>query len=287
MDLLNRLCSLMEEESDEYRQLLRDALGQGKSFARARGEALGRLTGAEEELLSAPNAALALEYMRAIKKLGSGMQPIAVLRGAPHHAREIATETSASAIRRVVRDQRVNDAAQAMPDRAFSLLQKNIGAAPDDENTDIALLSALRMMNKEQIAKLADVAEGLENILWKACRESGTREELLARVKSKRYTYARLSRIAAHAMIGTDQGLLRSCPFPHYIRLLGLRKEAFGALAHLQKNSALPIIDRGKALEGDVVFELERRATDMRALLSRDAACRAADADLTHRLVVV
>jgi len=287
MDLLRRICDVLEEEGPEYKEHLRRALAEGKSFARARGEALAALTGTDGELLSAPNAALALEYMRSLRRMGSEMKPVAVMRGASHHATEIARETSASAIRRAILEMRPEAAAEAMPAEAYSLLRERAGSVPDQKSQDIAMLMALRGMNQEQIAGLPDVAEGLENSLYKACREAGTREEMLAQIKSKRYTYARLSRIAAHAMIGTDRGLADSVPLPRYVRLLGVKKSAFGALAQLQKNSALPIVDRGKALAGDDVFELERRATDLRALLSRDPAFRAADADLTHRLVVV
>lgn len=304
--LLERIAALLDAETPEYRRYLKAALDEGKSFARARGEALHFLTGMDEELFTAPNAALALEYIRAIRKIGSAMQPVAILRGAPHHAQELAHETSASAIRRAVLSGHAQDAAQAMPAQAFRLLMQNIGAVPDPCASDAVLLAAMRSMPKEEIAQLPDVAEGLENKLWRAAREAGSREELLAAVKSKRYTYARLSRIAAHAMMKTDRSLDIIYPAPRYARLLGVRRSALGALAVLKEReefekekqisvgienadqkSALPVIDRGKTLENDAVFRLERRATDLRALFSRETKYRAADADLTHRLVIV
>ncbi|MDO4739648.1 MAG: nucleotidyltransferase family protein [Eubacteriales bacterium] len=287
LPLLLRLAEVMENEPEEYAAALRRALSEGKSFVRARAEALSLYTGAAEELLQAPNAALGLEYIRAIRRLGSWMQPVLVRRGASHHAQELASETSASAIRAAVYAGRLREAAVAMPAQAFALLEQNAGSVPSPELVDVAALGTLRALTPEQIARLPDVGEGLENALAKACRTAGTRAQLLENVKSKRYTHARLSRIAAHAMLKTDRGLLTKFPAPPYARVLGVRRAVVGELSELQNNSALPLVMRGKALEGDECFALERTATDLRALLSRRPGCRSADADLTHRLLVV
>ena len=284
VDTLERIAKFLEDESEEYATALKEELAKGKSFVRARGEALARCTGADEAVLQGPNAALGIEYIRAIRRIGSAMRPVVVRRGASHHADELMQETSASAIRRAVHEGRLQEAAVAMPEYAHRLLLQNAGCVPEPALTDIALLSALRGMSQEELAALPDVGEGLENLLYKACRTAGTREELLDALKSKRYTHARLSRILAHAMLKTDRSLLEGYPAPRYIRLLGARKHALSAL---QSKSALPLVSRGKALEDDRCFQAERRATDLRALLSKDTKNRAADSDLTHRLVVV
>lgn len=286
-DALMRVADLLESEPQGFLQALKDALAQGKSFVRARAEAISACMQADEALLSGPNAALGIEYIRAIRKLGSAMQPVIVRRETPHHAEELAPETSASAIRSAVLEGRRQEAQIAMPGHAYELLAKNEGAVPSSALRDIALLSALRARSAEQIGSLPDVGEGLENLLYRAAREAGTRNELISMVKSKRYTHARLSRILAHAMIETSRDLLERRPAPTYVRLLGARRSALGYLGEMQKNSALPVFDRGKALENDICFCAERRATDMRALLSRDPQYRRADADLTHRFLIV
>lgn len=287
LDLLCSIADVLDAEPEEYVCALKAALAEGKSFVRARAEALSKLTGADDALLTGPNAALGLEYLRAIRKIGSKMQPVVVLRGASHHAEEIAQETSASAIRRAVLQGHIDEAAQAMPAEAHRLLIENAGAVPDRRAIDIALLMTLRGMTPRQIADLPDVGEGLENVLARACREASGREELLEMVKSKRYTHARLSRITAHALLKTDQSLLDAYPSPRYIRLLGLRRSALKAFAQIKENSALPVVDRGKALENDTCFAVERRATDLRALVSADRNFRKADVDFRHKLLIV
>ncbi len=284
--LLERIAAVIDGEPETYTVALKAALSQGKSFPRARAEAISAALDVDPAILSAPNAALAIEYIRANRKLGEKMQPVAVLRNADHHAQEIAHETSASAIRSAVYCGRMDAAKIAMPAQAFDLLLQNAGSVPSQENIDIAMLSAIRGMNIADLAQLPDVTEGLENVLARACRQAGTRAQLLEMCKTKRYTHARLSRIAAHALLKTDQSLVGKIPLPTYARLLGARRSALPMLKELEKNSALPVVSRPKALEGDACFELERRATDVRALVSRDASLRKMDADFTHKLAI-
>lgn len=287
MALLTDIVDFLEEEPPKYTAVLRSLLSEGKSFARARGEAIASILNVKAELIAAPNCTLALEYLRAIRRFGNTMQPIAVLRGVSHHAREIAVETSASAIRRALQKGEIDAVEQAVPAEAFAILRDHIGMMPDESACDIAQLMALRAMDRRELASLPDVTEGLENRIWDACRIAGTRERMLELCKSKRYTVARLSRIAAHALLRTNRDLLLKYPLPTYARLLGARKNALGMLAQIQKDSTLPIVDRARALRNDESFHVDCRATDARALVSRDPTCRNSDTDFTHRLVVV
>ena len=73
-------------DSPAYRWELARCLSAGCSFASARQEAVGTLLGAETaDLLSTPNNNLGVEYIRALRGLGSGIRPVTVQRqGDPH-----------------------------------------------------------------------------------------------------------------------------------------------------------------------------------------------------------
>ena len=58
-----------------------------------------------------------------------------------------------------------------------------------------AAIYALRRLSPSDIAALPDVAEGLENAICSACRESSGFAELTMNIKSKRYTLSRIRRI--------------------------------------------------------------------------------------------
>ena len=285
---LRSVADLLDAEPDRYRALLREGLDAGKSFPRARGEALAALTGLDADLLRAPNAALAVEYLRANRRLAQPMTPVAVLRGAPHWAEELAPETSASAIRRAVLADRIGEAAQAMPSASFALLQKAApGALPDADALDRLLLYALRAMDDGALAALPDIGEGLDRLLRRAAEDCAGREELLERLKSRRYTRARLSRILAHALLRTHAALLAGCRAPSSVRMLGFRRDAEPFLGELAARCRLPLVTRPAEIAADPVFAFERRATDARSLLCRDRSLRRAARDLTERLIVV
>ena len=75
-----------------YRKALRRELAAGRSFAAARGAAIGECLGpAAGTAAAAPNNLLAIEYL----KFAGGMTPVLIPRTAPHHADTAATADAA------------------------------------------------------------------------------------------------------------------------------------------------------------------------------------------------
>ena len=285
---LRSVAALLEAEPEEYHARLREGLDAGESFPRARGEALAALTGLDAELLRAPNAALAVEYLRANARLERPMTPVVVRRAVSHHETVLAPETSASAIRRAVLAGDVDAAVQAMPPEVFAFLREAApGALPDADALDRLLLYALRGMGETVLAALPGMGEGLDRLLARAAEECTSREELLERLKSRRYTRARLSRLLVHALLGADAALMEAHPAPEYVRLIGFRRSAAPLLGKLAEACRLPFVTRAVERTEDPVFAFERRATDVRALLCRERSQRRAARDLTERIVVV
>ena len=72
-------------------------LAEGKSHARARGEALAEYLGMDAESLNSPNLTLGIEYIRAIRELKPNMQPAVIPRIGGYHDNSIGAFASASA----------------------------------------------------------------------------------------------------------------------------------------------------------------------------------------------
>ena len=93
--------------------------------------------------------------------------------------------------------------------------------------------------------------------------------QLLDAVKTKRYAYARLRRMALWAYLGiTPGGRPESVP---YLRVLAANERGRALLGEMKKTAALPVITkpaqaRQLGEEGRRLFELEARATDLYAL---------------------
>ena len=282
LPLLWKLASLRSDEPEALSRRIQEKLNEGKSHARARGEAISELMNLPADRLNGPNLALAVEYLRAIAQRGSNITPVVVRRVGGYHDEALAGIASATAIRAAFARGEVKGALAAIPEAARPW------AVPDAlHGMDDMLLYRLRGMSVEALAALPGVGEGLENRLYKCCREASGRDALLEALKCKRYTYARLSRMLTHALIGVDGALTRSVPTPRYARLIGMRRDADRLLAELKARATLPIVSRSAALSGDPCFELECRATDAWSLLHDAPALRAAGREYRERLVVV
>lgn len=253
---------LLEAPDEGFTAALKQALSEGVSHATAQGKALSSCLPEAAAAIAKPNNILAICYLRAILRLKSSLVPYVVRRESDYHSDVLTDGTlpSATAIR----------AALIHGDDAAA--QRACGydppAAPRclPDALDKVLLHKLRCATPSQLKALPYCGEGLENRLSAAARAATTREELLAQLKTRRYTRARLSRLCCHALLDVTADGLAAFPTPPYARLLGFREKA-GDLLKLLGQSRLPIIS--KAADGDrthPLYRLDMRAYDLWAL---------------------
>lgn len=262
---------------------IREGLAQGMTLARARGEALGISS-------DAPNDTLGVEYLRAMKRLGSAMRPVAIPRaGMGHHDGAMGALASATAVREALR--RGEEVYQAMPLPAYALLRRlqEAGAVQAYEGLDAVLLALLRAMPADVLAETSDISEGLENRLLRAAQEAVSRDALIEQVKCKRYLWARISRVCTQAMLGITKRLAAEYPVAPYARLLGFRRDAQPLMAAIQRSAAVPVITRAAKFraEDNACFALDVRAGDLWALGQENPAHWAGHQDYTQGIVIV
>ena len=289
VSLLRRVAQALSREDDALSDATRRALNEGKSHARARGEAVERLMNLPEGFLNRPNTALALEYLRALAEAGSGVEAFPVLRRGDYHDEALGEFASATAIRRAALRGEREAIAQAMPRGCFDALAAclDAGRFADMASLDQALILALRTASPANLASLCDVSEGMERLFIKHAGEAGTREALLDRVKCKRYTHARLSRFCAHALLGLTRAAAQAHPVPEYARVLGFRQDAAPLLRHFKEKGALPLVTDATRLRHSEMFRFDCAATDLQALAQINPAGRAAGQDFTREIVIV
>ena len=281
INLLKTLADMGENEPPELRAALREGLAAGKSHARARGEALSMLLGVDAELLNSPNLILGTQYLREIRAQNMKMEPLPIKRIGNYHDAALGDFASATAIRAAIHDGKMEEARFCVPEPAREELRR----AGRLHAMDDLLLHTLRGMPPEKIAEIPGVGEGLEQRIARCAQEAAGREELLEALKCKRYTRARLSRICACALLKLTKSMVESHPLPGYARLIGMREDARPLLRELKARSRLPIVSDAAQLRGDAVFDLECRATDLRALLCDEPSERRAGQEFTRKFV--
>ena len=260
----------------ELIQRMHPYLAQGRTFAAARELAIREMNGeAVIAVLRAPNNILSIEYLHALDELGSPIAPLPVPRAGAAHDETGSPSgvfASASQLREMLRAGRLEEIRPYMPSTAFNILawETAAGRAPCGiARMERALLALLRRASPEELAVLPDLSEGLEHRLFRAIRESGSLDELYARVKTKRYTLARIRRLVLSAALGI--GRRDSEGTPPYIRVLGMNAAGEEILRTAKHTAALPLLTRAPKpgeLSGRAarLWELENRATDLFAL---------------------
>lgn len=198
-DNLDLLLSVSRaEKNPDAAALIKKYMDGGDYYPRAFSRAVGAvLGGAAAKVTEGSNNLLALEYLKALD--GSRVSPLPIRRIGVEHNGALASGGFASAS--LIREKllRGDDVSAFVPEPTGELVRP--------ENLERAILSHLRRMSADELKRLPEVKEGLENRIYKSVRESVGMEELLDKIKTKRYTHARLRRIIACAFLGITEEL--------------------------------------------------------------------------------
>ena len=228
---LNNIVTVLSNEPKEYKAILSHELQKGISYPKARDNALMMYLNDIKRyanILSEPNNTLAVEYLKAIRKLKSHIMPVSVKREKVYYNDEKIVDEFASgtAIRKMLIREEFNNIRKVMPYNNYMLLKEEIKKGriiTDIEVFEKEILYQLRKMTTQQIADLPDVSEGLEYSIKKVANSCNKVSELISMVKTKRFTQTRIQRILLYALLGiTKKDMLDSKKIVPYIRVLGM-----------------------------------------------------------------
>lgn len=261
IDVLNKCADVLYREPREYKTLLSHELKKGLSFPKARENALMMYLNDIRRfanVLSSPNNILGIEYLKALKKVKSNIQPYSIARFEVGYNDLTYTQNIASstAIRNMIKNNGFNALPNLMPPPSYACLLKNLKAGhviPDISVFEKEIIYVLRKMTTSEIAELPDVSEGLEFAIKNAANSCNTITEFLNIIKSKRYTMTRLQRILVYALLGiTKKDMAMSKKVQPYIRVLGLNKKGKFLISEIAKaNPKLEIITSVKRFTDD------------------------------------
>lgn len=283
-----------KEESSIFRSVLQEHLRSGKTYAQARTEALiaemtvaassaghenssasGNRSSAQEDrvrsLLSRPNNILAIEYLKALKRLSSRIQPVPIPRKGAGYSDgtmpDEGTYASASAIRnwlyRSVRDHSVADGSPAyraekavdmsalsayLPSDTLQMLQSAISADELIFEEDFSLLLHMRLLEeKDSFCEFQDVTDELGRRIAQMLPQYTSVRQFTELIKTKQIAEARVRRALLHILLGQkleDTERCRKSGTVYYARLPGFRKDASPLLHKIKENGAIPVLSK-------------------------------------------
>lgn len=232
------LAKLLAHETPEYQALLKEKLSSGASFPAARRAAVSALLPESASLLDSPNNLLAIEYLKAIDRLSSPIQPYTIKRtGSGYHDTALTKDQfpSATAIRSFFYQDTMPGSlisfADQMPMPAYEIMEQEFFRTfPVTENDYSDLVSyALLSHSVKELADIADVGTDLAARLSNYRFDHIRFTDLAMKLKTKELTYTRICRALLHAVLGITadmQEAFRAFPHTPYLRLLGFTQNA-------------------------------------------------------------
>ena len=227
---LNNVANVFYSEPANYKTILNHELKRGLTYPMARENAvLMYLNDIKRyaNVLSNSNNILAIEYLKALKQQKSMIQPNIVPRkNVYYNDQKIVDDfASATAIRKLMLNREYAEVRKVVPRSTYQIIgeeyKKNhiiLGIKKYEKE----IIYALRVMPIEEIQNLPDVNEGLEFAIKKAASETNNIEELIEKVKSKRYIQTRIQRILLYVLLGiTKKDMEDSKKMVPYVRVLG------------------------------------------------------------------
>lgn len=252
INLLNTIADVLHEEPKEYKSLLSDELKKGISYPKARENALMVYLNDIKKysnVISSPNNILGIEYLKALKKYNSIIQPIALPRHESGHndLNYHSNIASSTAIRNITKNNGFDILRKLMPEPSYTNLVENMKIGhivPDLSVFEKEIIFNLRKMSTYKISQLPDVSEGLEFGIKNAANSCNSIVEFLNIIKSKRYTSTRIQRILLYSLLGiTKKDIALSKKIQPYIRVLGFNKKGKYLISEVAKaNPKLNII---------------------------------------------
>ena len=198
-----------------------------------------------------PNTILGIEYIRALYRYHIELDIIPVERTSSHHNPTLGDSLpSGTALRNAIYASTVSEGSaskwyQYLPPivspLARDIVQANYYASLNRYYDMIHLTS--RTLRKENLQALQDISDGLEDA-WLTASALSSWEQARESLKSKRYTYARLDRIATYSLLCRTKEMFQEChqQGPTYARLLAFNDRGRQYLK--EKRSSISIVQK-------------------------------------------
>ncbi len=257
ISVLTQCASTLAKEPAEYSASLNAYLKQGYSYPHARSKALSDYisdaSDALHQTLNSPNNILGVEYIKALLRRSSHIQPITLTRnGSGYNSANIMKGefASANAIRlELVKPQPSHvELTEHIPPAAYELL-----TSPSHRQflfaNDFSSVLYYKLLEEAQTGytDYYDVTASLSDKLLKSLDDFTCFDDFCMQNKSKDITYNRIGRCLMHILLNMKQDTvetLRTDDYIHYARILGFRKESSDLLGLIKANTSIPLISK-------------------------------------------
>ena len=244
--------------NEEFDKLVKLYSKFGENYPTALSLALKDLTG---KVINTPNDLLGISYIKTIKQNNYKIIPETIQRTSSYHNDELEKHSSASAIRKALKGKQ--DIKNYVPAITIPHLTEL------HYIEDYFQLLKYKILTTKDLSIYQTVDEGIEKAIKKEIIKAKSYEELVHSLKSKRYTYNKITRMLLHILCNFTKEKAKEFNKINYIRLLGFSKKGQKYLNQIKKDTPVPIISKINKYK-DPMLEFEIETTSIYSLIDQN-----------------
>ena len=259
--LMKIIAEYIQKDCDDFNKSISKHVKNGPSFPAAREKALYEHCNSIPEdtvrdIISSPNNILGIEYLKALSYFNSNITPFTVKRkqtGYHDLSLDIAFDDdysihSATAIRSSLEKQTALESIRSsVPDNVYQLLEEAKTYPVTSNLLSDMLYYAMATSTVEELSSIQDITPDLARTIKNSLPEYEDYEQFIFVLKSKQFTYTRISRCLLHILLGIKKYNIKgltSTEIAPYARVLGFRRSASVLLKEAKNKSKIPIITK-------------------------------------------
>lgn len=242
------------QKTSKYNTLVRKYLNDGLNYPTSLSKALKDISGTT---ITSSNDLLGLSYVKALKDCE--IKAITIKRTNDYLDKNLSDKiASGTSIREALKKQK--DVKKYVPNQSYKYLT-NVHFIED--YFDLIKYKII----SEDISKYQTVDEGIENRIKKMINSVDNMEDLINKLKTKRYTYNKLKRMMVHILTGFTKEEAKNIQ-TKYIRVLGFNSRGQSYLRKIKKTCELPIITNFE--KNNDMLLIESRVSNIYNLKKKD-----------------
>ena len=274
---LTTIAKTLADEDSKLKYIIKENLAKGETFAKAREKALISYLNNEDlnEILTSSNNILGIEYIKSIIRMNSNIKPFTLKREGSNYNDKFLSNSfsSATSIRELLKQKAsIESLKDSIPKESYEVLNNLYNNSyPFVFDEDMFKFIKYKLQtNCINFNNLYEIIEGLENKLLKEISSSNSYEEFILNIKSKSYTYSKISRILTHIYIGLDSDSFLNIDDTNnlYARVLGFNKKGREILSLIKRNSSIPLITKIPRFSDNPLLKLDIQATAAYSILN-------------------
>ena len=201
-----------------------------------------------------PNDLLGISYIKEIIKNNYNITPETIKRTTNYHGNNKGIIKSATELRDLLNN---NKSIKKYINYNDNIIYKNLNSFN---------LLKYKIIT-EDISKYMTVDEGIENRIKKYILEVSSKEDLIKKIKTKRYTYNKINRMLTHILCSLTKEEAKENI--NYIKVLGFNDKGKKYLSRIKKETRIPIITNYKSINSKLL-DIEYRALKVYSIITND-----------------